>query len=217
MGKTGAKFIIGLGFALIMLSLFFRTWKQGNAASADGDLDAKNAYCAMLKSEPTPPAKPAKVELPDTAALANKLGITKEDFEKNLKDQYDKAKKHVDDAAKDWNKTADNAAKGDWDKMKEWVSDMGDYYADERVELAKNGDYAADIRELTLDKAKKDAKVFTWRWSISYLMFFGVLIVSAGALMLSMSGEGNEKLGGLVLLGFVLFFICMFWGGIGAR
>jgi len=215
MGKTGAKFVIGIGFALIFLSLFVRNWKAGSAASSDAGVDLLNCKTAELAQEPLVPGR-AKVEFPTQKALADRLGITEEDFKKNLDKQYTDAKNDVDKAVKDWNDQADKAAKGDWSEYKDWVTDMGKCYRNQ-LDLAKNNNYAQDKRDAAMDQAWQNAQVLQWRWLFSFVMYFGVLAVAAGAVLLSISGEGNEKLGALVLLAAVLWFICLYWGGVGAR
>lgn len=213
MGKTGSKFVIGLGFALIFLSLFMRTWKAGSSVSADAANAMVACDAAEAAREPLPPVK-GKVEFPAQAVLAGTLNITEEDFKKNCGTEYDAAKKKVDDAAKSWNDDMDKAGKGDWKPMKEWVTQMGDYYKGTVLPFAKDGALAKEQADAAFNQRMQAAQVGQWRWFLSFVLYFGVLFVTAGALLLAMSGEGNEKLGGLVILASVLFFICAYWGNI---
>jgi Na+-transporting methylmalonyl-CoA/oxaloacetate decarboxylase gamma subunit len=214
MGKTGAKFLIGIGFALIFLSLLVKTWKVGNVCSADAQVDLQNASTTELKTEPVPPPKPGKVAL-DSENLAGKLGVKKEDLEANCKKELDDAKAKVDKEAKSWNDQVDNGQKANWDPAKKYVKDMGEWYSNQAVKLAKDAQECnKEQKDAALAKTWADARRQDYRWLISIIMFLGTLMVAAGFVCLTITGEGNEK--GFALLGLagVLYFISQYWGNI---
>jgi len=225
MGKTGSKFVIGLGFALVMLALFVNAWKIGNVRSADSAFDREKCELKDLGTEPLAP-RLGEVTLPTDEKIAKNLGITGDDninikaFKDNCKDALTAARKKVEenDAIKKWNEQVDKSRKGDWQSTKDYIGALGKYYSTTYFEFAKKGvSYAEDAQAIENNQAWRNAKRFDYAWLLSMIMFLGVLFVAAGGVGLTMTGENYEKVGALILLTGVLFFICNYWGGISIK
>jgi len=216
MGKTGAKFVIGLGFALIFFSLFFTTWKASSAPNKAAYLALKQHDLDVKTQEPIAP-KFAKISFPTEQEMADKIGLGVDAFKDKLGTTYNDMKKKFEGEGniKKWNEDCDKAAKGDLEAYKNYVKDYTDYSIDKKFSLVKN-DYEndKDIRALQNNATLEQCEVGQYRWHRSFFMYFGVLLVTAGFVMLTIHGEGNEKVGALIGLAAVLWFICQFWGGV---
>lgn len=214
MGSTGSKYVIALGFALIFFSLFFTTWKATSPANKAAYLAAKNEEIALRNEEPIAPAL-QKLAFPAEDAVAQKLGLTTEVFKDKLGTTYNDAKKEFENNGdiKKWNEDCDKAAKGELDSYKEYVKDYGNFIVRQQFEARRNAFRdAKDLRDMQNEVDEERWQVGEYCWHRGFILYFGVAIVTIGFLMLAVGGEGNEKLGALIGLAAVLFFIANYFG-----
>jgi len=220
MGSSGSKYVIALGFIVIFFGAFFQTWMHASPEQQKAHLAVLRAEIAAKTQAPVRPPV-AKSEMPKEDALRAQLGVKageeeKEDYKNNFKKWYDEAKKRVQSAVGDYynKEVVEKTEKGCADWQRRYLEDYADYM-ERKADYDRNRyDYERRLANAALRVAEENAENGWGQWFWGMIIYFGVVIAGIGFIMLSISGEGNEKLGALICLGLLLIFIVLFLYGI---
>ncbi len=220
MGSSGSKYVIALGFIVIFFGMFFQTWMHASP-------EQQQAHLAVLRAEiaakQLPPSRPPVREwkMPEEKAMRAQLGVKdgeeeKGDYKDNFKKWYEEAEKRVrEDAGKRYNDDVFvKTQKGSAGWQKRYLEDYANYMVDSLNYEYDRYEWDKRVKNAELRVAEEAAENGWGQWFWGIIIYFGVVIAGIGFIMLSISGEGNEKLGALICLGLLPIFIVLFLYGI---
>jgi len=215
MGSHASKFFIAIGFVLIFFALFFKTWKYSS-------VEHKAAGQAMwqqeleVKTQEPPRLGFRKFDFPSEATVANSADIPADKFKDSpLKKIYDEKKKKFDEGVgKEMKELREKADKGELDEQEDKIEEWADYAERQADIFFDSPDISEEERHWKNEVAEERAQRNKLSWHINLLVYFGAFAITIGFVMLSITGEGNEKIGAIIALGLTLWFISNFFGGL---
>ena len=217
MGSTLSKYLVAIGFILIFMALFVRTWKYGSPPHKAAGKAMWEQEVKVDTQEPLALALDySKCKFPEPVEAANAVNMSVDKFNNSpLKKIYDEKKEYFDDGVgKELEEKMKKAEKGELDEQEEKIEEWGDY-ALRRGEIAlRANEIKQEIRDWENEVAEENAQRDSLSWHIGFLIYFGVFAVALGFIMLSITGEGNEKTGAIIALGLTLLFVVRFFGSV---
>jgi len=215
MGSTLSKYLVAIGFILIFLALFVRTWKYGSPPHKEAGRAMWEQKMDVDKQEPLALALDySKCEFTKLADAASAVDMPVEKFNNSpLKKIYDKREKDFNEGiGKELKEKMAKAEKGELDEQEEKIEELGDYAVRQGEIVLRANEIAQERRDWKNEVAEENAQHDKLKWHIGFLIYFGVFAIAMGFIMLSITGEGNEKTGAIIALGLTLLFIVTFFG-----
>ncbi len=217
MGSTLSKYLVAIGFILIFMALFVRTWKYGSPPHKEAGREMWKQEMKVDKQEPLVLALDySKCKFPEPVEAANAVNMSVEKFNSSpLKKIFDEKKKYFDDGiGKELKEKMEKAEKGELDEQEEKIEELGDYAVRKGEIALRAGKIAQEERDWENEVAEERAQRNSLSWHIGFLIYFGVFAIVLGFIMLSITGEGNEKMGAIIALGLTLLFVVRFFGSV---
>ncbi|MFH1550559.1 MAG: hypothetical protein ABIH04_08380 [Planctomycetota bacterium] len=217
MGSTLSKYLVAIGFILIFMALFVRTWKYGSPPHKAAGKAMWEQEVKVDTQEPLVLALDySKCKFPEPVEAANAVNMPVEKFNNSpLKKIYDKREKDFNEGiGKELKEKMEKAEKGELDEQEEKIEELGDYAVRQGEFALRAGKIAQEMRDWENEVAEERAQRNNLSWHIGFLIYFGVFSIALGFIMLSITGEGNEKTGAIIALGLTLLFVVFFFGSV---
>lgn len=215
MGSTLSKFLVAIGFILIFIALFVRTWKYGSPPHKEAGRRMWEQEMKVDTQEPLP-LDYSTLQFLGAAEAADAVDMSVDKFNNSpLKKIYDAKKKDFEDGiGKELKEKMEKAEKGELDEQEDKIEEWGDYAVRRGERALRANELEQEKRDWENEVAEENAQRDKLNWHIGFLIYFGVFAITLGFIMLSITGEGSEKTGAIIALGLTLLFVVFFFGSV---